>query len=720
MTTKPKAKKFRLRRGEGTEGGAVSRGEARIETGVERGAERGLDQGANAGVAPKVDPGAAAPQATPETTPETAPDAPQAQKPTSPVELRAALLKRAETAQAARATPVQPSARPAAPKAEVPEPPKAEATAPRPRPTPAQPAAAVRPAPEQPSRPASVQVRRVSAPQGAAAGQPQGQPQNQPQGQPQNQSQGQPPRPVPPQAQPDSAPASGPQAAAPQRPATAPRPLSPSRDGEVTSAHGMKVEQDIDTIRKEGLTGRQLRMARRVAQKHGLAVTSDFDAVRQLRARGIDPFSRTNTLDLVVNNNQKEPSEEARVQLPQTVEAGKQDAQFLPSTELASPMQRRMREIGEIQKDIAKRRRRRTALLFTRLAFFVFAPTVLAGWYFYGVATPMYAAKSEFLILQADNQGGGGLGGLLSGTQFATNQDSIAVQSYLQSKDAMVRLDRDVGFKSHFSQTWIDPIQRLSPDPSNEEAYKVYKKDVKIGYDPTEGVIRMEVIAADPNVASQFSEALISYAEDRVDELSRRKREDGMATARESLERAKAERREAQEALVQLQEGSVVDPEGIIAGLRAQINNIEVQLQEKQLQLQALLDNARPNSARVEGARGDVDRLQSMLDDLNGKMTDATTGDSSLAEKAARIQMAQADLATADLFLQSALQNEKQTELEANRQVRYLTTSVRPVPPEDPSYPRAFENTVLAFLIFSGIYLMISLTASILREQVSS
>jgi capsular polysaccharide transport system permease protein len=77
-------------------------------------------------------------------------------------------------------------------------------------------------------------------------------------------------------------------------------------------------------------------------------------------------------------------------------------------------------------------------------------------------------------------------------------------------------------------------------------------------------------------------------------------------------------------------------------------------------------------------------------------------------------------MATSDLFLQSALTNEKQTALEANRQVRYLTTSVRPIASQDPAYPRSFENSILAFLIFSGIYLMISLTASILREQVSS
>ena len=147
---------------------------------------------------------------------------------------------------------------------------------------------------------------------------------------------------------------------------------------------------------------------------------------------------------------------------------------------------------------------------------------------------------------------------------------------------------------------------------------------------------------------------------------------------------------------------------------------MEIQLQEKELQLAALQDNPRPNRARMAGVEGDVRRLQELLNRLRDKMTEAHAGGSSLAQQTAQIQMAQADLATADLLMQSALQTLKQTELEANRQVRYLTTSVEPVASQDPSYPRSFENTVLAFLIFSGIYLMISLTASILREQVSS
>lgn len=484
---------------------------------------------------------------------------------------------------------------------------------------------------------------------------------------------------------------------------------------------------DLDAIRREGLTGRQLRMARRVAQKHNLPATSDFDAVRLLRERGIDPFARSNMLELVVP--QTENGGEKPAKLPQTAKPAATPAPARPKPSPAkfvdpeglSPTERREREIGEIQLDIRRRRRRRLMKLMGRLAFFVLLPTIVAGYYFYNIATPLYSSKSEFLILQADNAGGGGIGGLLSGTQFATSQDSIATQSYLHSKDAMLRLDADLGFKVHWTQDWIDPVQRLQENPSNEEAYKTYKKMVKIGYDPTEGVIRMEVTAADPQVATEFSRTLISYAEERVNQLSEQKRDDQMSDAMNGFRMAETERRNAQEALVQLQQqGAILDPEGVIGSLRSQISNVEIQLQEKELQLAALLDNARPNQARVDGVRGDIARLQALLERLNDKMVDASKGEHSLAQLSVRIQMAQADLVTRDMMLQSALQQLEQTRMEANRQVRYLTTSVKPVPSEEPSYPRKFENTLLAFLIFAGAYLMLSLTASILREQVTS
>ncbi|WP_223424687.1 capsule biosynthesis protein [Tateyamaria pelophila] len=524
--------------------------------------------------------------------------------------------------------------------------------------------------------------------------------------------------------------------AAPEQPVPVQPPQAPPAD-EVAAPSEVELENTIENIRKEGLTGRQLRMARRVAQKHELEAESDFEAVRILRERGIDPFQRSNMLELVVPQAGAEQheggapdafanlaaqsggagSESGKVQLPQTMPTQKVK---LPSTEV-SPAERRSAEIQNIQRDITRRRRRKMGLLLVRLAFFVALPTFLAGYYFFVIATPMYSTKSEFMITSADNAGGGGLGSLLTGTPIASASDSIATQGYLQSKEAMLRLDQDAGFKTHFLQDWIDPIQRLGENPSNEEAYKTYKKHVKIGYDPTEGIVRMEVIAADPVVAMQFSEQLIDYAEERLNGVSLNQRENQMQDALNSFAEAEEKRSAAQEALVRLQlEGSTLDPQSVIASIRTQISSVETQVIDKEIELASLLNNARPNQSRVDGARSTLNILKEQLQILNNKMTDVSQGENSLAELTVRIQMAQADLATRDLLLQSALQQVEQTRVEANRQVRYLNNTVRPLASQEPSYPRAFENTILAFLVFAGIYLMISLTASILREQVTS
>jgi capsular polysaccharide transport system permease protein len=310
---------------------------------------------------------------------------------------------------------------------------------------------------------------------------------------------------------------------------------------------------------------------------------------------------------------------------------------------------------------------------------------------------------------------------MFSGTSFATAADSIAVQGYLQSIDAMRRLDADVGFVSHFSQPQIDPLQRLDPDATRDKAYKLFRKNVKISYDPTEGIIKMEVVAADPNVSENFSRHLIQYAEEQIDNLTQRLREDQMQGARESFQEAEAKMFAAQEEVLALQERlGVLDPMTESQAAMGQISAFERQLEEKKLQLQQLLDNPRPNRARVDGVKGDVRRLEEVVARLRSQMTSGSSNQASLASISGRLRLAETNLQTRQLMMTQALQQMETARIEANRQTRYLSMSVSPLAPEEPTYPRAFENTVLAFLIFSGIYLMFSLTASILREQVSS
>ena len=506
--------------------------------------------------------------------------------------------------------------------------------------------------------------------------------------------------------------------------------MSPqAMSGTVDSAASVSSETDIDAIRQEGLTGRQLRMARRVAQKNGLAVTSDFDAVRQLRQQGIDPFQRANVLELVAPNGAqtqtaagqmraaiaKVPAGQAKVLLPQTVTRNKS----LPSTQVGpgdNPAERRAGEIRRIQKDIARRRRRNMAALTGRLGMFVILPTIAAGWYFFDVATPMYGTKSEFVIQQAESQGGSGFRGLFSGTGLATQTDSTTVQSYMTSREAFIRLDEDHGFAEHFSNPEIDAIQRLDEGASREDAYAVFQDYVQIGYDPTEGILKMEVIAADPNKSQEFSEALIGYAEEQVDQLTQRVREDQMSGALVNYEAATVRRNEALAELVTIQERNGTGTVGAEqAALQQRIATQQINLDAERLSLASLLNNQRPNQAQVDAAENQIKFIEAQIELLRSELSSG-----GLVSNDAQLRQAEENYLFEVQNVQAALATMDSARIEANRQVRYLSVSVSPIMPDEATYPKSFENTLLAFLIFSGIYLMISLTVSILREQVSS
>ncbi len=492
----------------------------------------------------------------------------------------------------------------------------------------------------------------------------------------------------------------------------------------------------IAEIRNEGLTGRQLRMARRLAQKQGLNPSSDFDAVRLLREQGIDPFDRSNMIELVHNKEQpaepqggkgaaiaaaaaraERPQTQQRANLPQTVP---EEPKNLPGEHIPQSGPLGLHEVERIQRDIVRRRRRNLMFLGARLGSFVFLPTILCMFYFAFWATQSYATKSEFIVQQAEVSSAAG-GGLLGGTAMATSQDSILVQDYLLSRGAMQRLDEEYGYREHFSDPSIDALQRIPPDASNEDLYRHYQNHVTVGYDPTEGVLRMEVSALTPEMSRIFSEALISYAEERVDQITERKRADQMRGANQTFVDAEAKMVEAQNTVLALQEQlGVLDPQSETAGLMNQINTLEIQLTEKRLQLSQLLDNERPNQARVAGVEGDIERLTQLIADLRSQMTNEGGNQNSLASITARLRIAEVDLETRTMVMQESLQQLEAARIEANRQVRFLSVGVTPVPPDEPTYPRVFENTLIAFLIFGAIYLLVSVTVAILREQVSS
>ncbi|MGB1236243.1 MAG: capsule biosynthesis protein, partial [Planktomarina sp.] len=344
--------------------------------------------------------------------------------------------------------------------------------------------------------------------------------------------------------------------------------------------------------------------------------------------------------------------------------------------------------------------------------------TIIAAWYFYTIASPLYSTHSSFLIQQNEEPAATG-GGLFGAGVVDAVKDSIAVQGYLTSMGAMIRLEEDQGFKSFYSADTVDSLSRLATDASDADAFKVYRRSVKIGFDPTEGIINMEVIAPTPQASYDFSIALLRYAEEQVSDLTQRKRADQMKGAQESFRDAEEARTAALLNLVKIQQDlQVIDPMSDAGSVMGQINALETEKITAQLALEEQLANLRPNRVKVEQLRAAIKRREDLIAELRRGLTEGLDGQTSIASKTAQLRIAEADFATRDLMLQTALQALEGARVSADRQARYVAPSIEPVLSDAPSYPRKFENTMLAFLIFGGIYLIMSLTASILREQV--
>jgi capsular polysaccharide transport system permease protein len=476
------------------------------------------------------------------------------------------------------------------------------------------------------------------------------------------------------------------------------------------------VRDQIDAIKQENLSGQQLRLARKLSAKHGLDASSDLDAVRLLRDQGLDPFAPT-TMAETHNTEARIGSIADQDRHLPAHRDGTAVGAVGPITE-----GQRSRAVMQIQRDLARRRKRRMAQLLTRLFFFVTVPAVIAGYYFYIVATPMYSVKTEFMVQSSENPimpsssslfGGGG--------SIFGAEDSIGVQGYLTSPEAMIQLNNDHGFIGAFQSDAMDPIQRLDEDVSNESAYKTYKKKVLVGFDPTEGILRMEVIAPSPDDAMTFSSALLSYAETRVDEQTGRLREGQLDGARKLREDAENNLTSAQQRVLDLQE-----KRGVFSGVAelsvvmGQISTLEGTLLERRLALAEVNNNARPNEAKVNSLTNQIDELQKSVDKLRTSMTVGTDSSSSLARITSELAQAEANVLLRQTMLAHSVQTMEAAIIEASRQTKYLALNVRPIKPQDAAYPRKFENTFLSFLIFAGIYLLISLTGSILREQVSN
>ncbi|PPE67327.1 hypothetical protein [Caldimonas caldifontis] len=344
----------------------------------------------------------------------------------------------------------------------------------------------------------------------------------------------------------------------------------------------------------------------------------------------------------------------------------------------------------------------------------VLVPTLLAALYYGVFASDIYVSESRFIVRSPQKQQTGGLGALLQGTGFSgfarAPDDVYTVHDYMLSRDALGLLDEKLDLRGAFSNDRIDRLNRfpsLDFDESFEALHRYYQKRVAVNLDTLSSISTLTVTAFSADKARQMNELLLEAAEQLVNKLNERGRQDLIRFA--AAEVAEAERKAKEAALavaVFRNQQAVVDPERQTTIHLQQISKLQDELILTKTQL-AQLRAFTPDNPQLPALQVKARTLQGEID---AEIAKVSGGRSSLTNKAAEFQRLALEREFADRQLAAALVSLEQARNEAQRKQLYLERIVQPNLPDvatEPRRLRSFLAVVALGLVLWGILSML-------------
>lgn len=344
--------------------------------------------------------------------------------------------------------------------------------------------------------------------------------------------------------------------------------------------------------------------------------------------------------------------------------------------------------------------------------FLTLLPTVLAVVYFGGIASDVYVSESRFVVRSPEKQSTSALGMIFKGAGFSRAQDdTYSVQDYILSRDALKALSDQLDIKNAYTSPTIDSFSRFAGITpwldSFESFYLYYQGKVEVQFDPLSSITTLTVRAFSSQDATRINQRLLELAENLVNQLNERGRQDMIGFAAKEVEVAELKAKMAALAISGYRnKKNVIDPEQQSAIQLQLIAKLQDELIATKAQLNQLQTFTRENpqipslKKRIQGLQAEIDAETSLV----------AGGEKSLANKAAEYQRLILEREFSDRQLASALASLEQARNDAQRKQLYLERIVQPSQPDYPLEPRRIRgifSTLVLGLIAWGVMMML-------------
>jgi capsular polysaccharide transport system permease protein len=352
----------------------------------------------------------------------------------------------------------------------------------------------------------------------------------------------------------------------------------------------------------------------------------------------------------------------------------------------------------------------------------VVLPTLLAIAYFGFYASDIYVSEAAYIVRSPNKQTtASGLGAMLQGAGFSgfsrAQDDVYTVSEYVASRDAMNFLNEKLNLEESWSSGKINIFNRFDPigwDSSNEALYEYYLQRVTVAVDAVSGITTLSASVFNPEQAYDIIKTLLTKAEELVNLLNERGRNDLIRFAENEVRIAEDRAKAAANAVSNYRNTqAVVDPEKQTQLHYEHISRLQEELVKTRAQLTQLKVFA-PKSPHPPALEL---REKTIENEIQKEMEKITGGENSLASKAAEFERLALEREFADRQLAGALTSLEAARNEAQRQQLYLETISKPNLPDEAILPKRIRGILTVLVLGMLSWGILSMFLAGIREH---
>lgn len=356
---------------------------------------------------------------------------------------------------------------------------------------------------------------------------------------------------------------------------------------------------------------------------------------------------------------------------------------------------------------IARKKKRHFGIVFSFILL-VLLPLGLASWYLWMRAVDQFPSSVAFTVRREEAPSAGNLLGSLSVLSSASSSDSDILYEFIQSQELVLAIDKTLNLRKIYARPHAqDPYFALPPDSTIEVLLDYWGDMVRISYAPGTGLIKLRVLAFDPNEAQQIAAEIFSESSQMINKLSAIAREDSIRYAREDLDQAVEQLKQARlEVTAFRSRTQIIDPNADIQLQMGLLNTLQQQLGEELINYDLLRENTRETDPRILQVEQRISAIRKRIRQERQKFGsggDAGDDDRDYVKVIAEFERLIVDREFAEQKYTSALSNFDLSQTKAQRQSRYLAAYINPTISESSQYPdRLMILGLFALILFSA------------------